>query len=243
MNKKKETPLISAILTKQEELIKLILKIPLLNVNLHSQEPPSKNQDVNEGQEMQEDQKKTKNKKRLDENLLEIKKMGWSPLHLLVKLMQKIDLVEMICKKGANVNVTNYLGISPLHLAVQDGNLSIVSLLVRFSADVNSKAFHNLHNQNGWGDTPLHWAVALGHFEIVKYLINNDADLNLINNYGKTCLYLASERNEFPIVKYLIQNRHQNVKWRALNSMNAIEVCTSLKCYNYILKHLKYIND
>jgi ankyrin repeat protein len=150
MNKKKETPLIAAILTKKESLIKLILKVPEINVNIYSQQQQSEQENIEEHKKQDEQTKKIK--KRFEENYEEFKKMGWSPLHLLVKLMEKIDLIEMICKKGANVNVKNKHSITPLHLAVQQGNLSVVSILIRFSADVNAKAFPNLHNKNGWGD-------------------------------------------------------------------------------------------
>lgn len=51
---------------------------------------------------------------------------------------------------------------SPLHLAVQNGNIDIVKMLL--------KAGHNPNEVNTEGLTPLHIAVQMGHTEIVQLL-------------------------------------------------------------------------
>ena len=51
---------------------------------------------------------------------------------------------------------------TPLHFAVEHGQVSIARLLVSKKADVNSR------DKRGW--TPLHRAVSLGHLEVVQLL-------------------------------------------------------------------------
>lgn len=52
------------------------------------------------------------------------------------------------------------LGLSPLHMAVLEGNLNAVKLLVEHGADVNRR------DTDTW--TPLHAACAEGHTDIVR---------------------------------------------------------------------------
>ena len=53
-----------------------------------------------------------------------------------------------------------YLGMTPLHQAVLDGNLPAVRLLIRHGADVNKI------DEDSW--SPLHAACAEGHSEICR---------------------------------------------------------------------------
>ena len=51
-------------------------------------------------------------------------------------------------------------GMTPLHQAVIEGNLAVVSLLIQHGADVNKQ------DADSW--TPLHAACSEGYVEIAK---------------------------------------------------------------------------
>jgi len=60
--------------------------------------------------------------------------------------------------------------LTPLHLAAQEGHLSVVEYLFNQNTDINSK------DKNDY--TPLHLAAQEGHLSVVEYLINKKADVN-----------------------------------------------------------------
>ena len=63
---------------------------------------------------------------------------------------------------GANKDLKNNDGETPLHIAVKEGNQAIVDALIKEGANVNQ--------QNVLGETPLHIAVYYSHQAIVEAL-------------------------------------------------------------------------
>ena len=77
---------------------------------------------------------------------------------------EKGDLagVQTQLDAGADVNVKDAAGGTPLYSAAYDGHKEVVKLLIVNGADVNVK--------NKFDDTPLDWAVMLGKPEIIDLL-------------------------------------------------------------------------
>ncbi len=63
----------------------------------------------------------------------------------------KIDLVRLLIKSGADVNVQGFERQSPLHVAAMKGNEELIDLLVTNKA--------NLYIKDEDGETPLDWAM------------------------------------------------------------------------------------
>jgi len=87
-----------------------------------------------------------------------------------------IKACRALINAGADLNIKDYAGWTPLHEACLVGQLDIVKLMIRYGADVNACA-ENL-------DTPLHDASENGHVEVVEYLLANGAILNAKNDKG-----------------------------------------------------------
>lgn len=81
-----------------------------------------------------------------------------------------IDVVSLLIKKGAIVNVRNMWEKTPLHSASNHGHLEIVKLLIdngaRIEATSNKKRF-----------TPMHLASQYNHLSVVEYLVESGADV------------------------------------------------------------------
>ncbi|KAM6365064.1 GA-binding protein subunit beta-2 isoform 2-T4 [Pluvialis apricaria] len=106
------------------------------------------------------------------------------------------DKVRKLVARGAPFT-TDWLGMSPLHLAAQYGHYSTAEVLLQggISRDARTKVDR----------TPLHVAAADGHAHIVELLIKNGADVNAKDMLKMTALHWATEHNHRDIVELLIK--------------------------------------
>ena len=129
--------------------------------------------------------------------------MGWPP-----------DIENSLLDAGADMEVEDDWGMTPLQKAAREGHTEIVNLLVNAGADITKKK--NFH----WG-TPLHLAAQKGHTEIVKVLLDVGVDISREiggmfipvcerfykdwqDDDGATPLHLAAKEGHIEIVKLLL---------------------------------------
>lgn len=82
------------------------------------------------------------------------------------------DMVTLLLEHGANPNLTNWLGVSYLHVLALQGNIELAKLLIDFGADLN--VIDNEHST-----TPLGWAAKYGKKEMVAFLLGQGAKRDL----------------------------------------------------------------
>jgi len=94
-----------------------------------------------------------------------------------------------LISKGANVNVKDNEGRTPLFYAVENRHTFMCDLLIVKGADINVK--------DADGDTPLHHAALLLRrpydFRLAAELARRGADVNATNNQRQTPLHIALE--------------------------------------------------
>ncbi|EPS26278.1 hypothetical protein POX_c04747 [Penicillium oxalicum] len=81
-------------------------------------------------------------------------------------------IVHLLLSNGANVNVQNANGQTPLHIAAQHGHIGIVRLLL-------ASKFIDVNIQDHRGATPLHLASENGHAMVVTLLVEHNARLDV----------------------------------------------------------------
>jgi len=91
--------------------------------------------------------------------------LGWAPLHHAVKTdAANLDMISILVRHGAYVDVRDKHLRTPLHRAAQFGHVQAVQLLLRLGADAKAQ------DENGW--TPLDRGRA--HPAIVRILEGNN---------------------------------------------------------------------
>ncbi|MBK8454703.1 MAG: ankyrin repeat domain-containing protein [Thiofilum sp.] len=123
---------------------------------------------------------------------------GDTLLHSAVK-GQQLALALSLSPK--HINTQNKQGSTPLHIAVETGQLALVKYLLSQQANP-SISDHS-------GNTPLHLALNPSYFNdanaIVFTLLAEKPELNIQNQQGKTPLILAAEAGETLLARYLLQ--------------------------------------
>jgi len=167
-NKDGDTPLHSAALNGKSEVVKLLLE--------HGADPNIQNKD------------------------------GMTPLHFATEYSPwhfaaryspwdsatergYLRVVKLLLEHGADPNIQNKDGMTPLHFATERGSPEVVKLLLEHGADPNIQ-----ENKFGW--TPLHYAVSRCHVDVVRVLLDHGADLTIRDNKGMTPLDYGSDCEE-----------------------------------------------
>uniref|UniRef100_A0A3Q1F246 Uncharacterized protein n=1 Tax=Acanthochromis polyacanthus TaxID=80966 RepID=A0A3Q1F246_9TELE len=84
---------------------------------------------------------------------------------------------------GADVNILNQDGLTPLHVAGQQGHSDTVIQLLQGKADPKVK------DRNAWRKTPLHAAAEKGHDNVVGLLLEAGAKINSTDQNKDTPLH------------------------------------------------------
>lgn len=146
--------------------------------------------------------------------------------------------VRELIDDGADVQLTNVRGQTPLHLAALTDNVEVVRMLVSGGANVDgaepAEQMRPLHNcaingclqvcecllqhgadmnvANRQGDTPLHLAARHGRADIVRLLLDFHADHSIENAAGQTAAQLAGKKGHAHIVELI--ERHVSHEWQ-----------------------------
>ncbi|XP_058844903.1 dynein axonemal heavy chain 12-like isoform X3 [Acipenser ruthenus] len=153
----------------------------------------------------------------------EADKRGWLPIHeaaaqsntniLKLTFQGKRHSIRLICTiRVASTRTAASLLLS-WSSAVKNGSCELLSLLIRFGADVNQQGVHRR--------TALHEAARLGRRDTVDLLLRCGADPDPRSSYGLTPLALAAQCGHTDIVQALLQ-KGVSVESQALDSASIL---------------------
>ena len=161
--------------------------------------------------------------KKLDINLKDIEK-GWTPIYYLLDSSDgsETEILQMLIKSGAIINISDNYGITPLHLISFKGQDEYMSIFLQNNVNINIydkynrlplnyaimegqlncayfllEAGSNINNKDIDGNSLLHYAVSSKGNSLLFsiMLIDRKINLNEINNDGDTALMLVAKKN------------------------------------------------
>lgn len=153
-------------------------------------------------------------------------KSGWSLLFNSV-ISEDIDCTEYLLKAGADPNLGNIYGETPLYQAVDTGNSRIINLLLEQGADPN------IQQQDG--DTPLHIAAIKGDHKVVRLLLLYKADPTIATFQDKqTALDYARQQNQIKAMEILTEK---------LEEMGCFQIFTNEGAPDFTLQSKENFNE
>uniref|UniRef100_A0A1B6KIB2 Uncharacterized protein n=1 Tax=Graphocephala atropunctata TaxID=36148 RepID=A0A1B6KIB2_9HEMI len=143
-------------------------------------------------------------------------------------LQNQSEVVDLLIKRGINVNVKWKDKSSPIHVAVLGLNFKIVKLLVEAGANINCQEEH--------GITPLHICVERNNLETATYLVKKRANVN-IENFDSISPLETAVGNGFHEITELLINAGANVNVKNRSRMTPLHYAAKL-CHFKIAKLL-----
>jgi ankyrin repeat protein len=107
-----------------------------------------------------------------------------------------IDGVKRLIDEGADMDIKDIDGESPLHSASRWGHEAITELLLIHGADANVASIY--------GVTPLHLAVREMHGDVIEILLKHGADANARDLFGCTPLHDIADSGNGKITDMLV---------------------------------------
>jgi len=110
-------------------------------------------------------------------------------------LLCDAERIKKLLEEGADPNIRDGDGNTPLYFAASKGCAEVARLLLEHGADPNA--------QDKNGETPLHVAAFNGHVDVVRLLLEHGADPTVKNKDGDTPLDLARRRGHREVVSLI----------------------------------------
>uniref|UniRef100_A0A1I8GUN0 ANK_REP_REGION domain-containing protein n=1 Tax=Macrostomum lignano TaxID=282301 RepID=A0A1I8GUN0_9PLAT len=104
-------------------------------------------------------------------------------LALVAALNGKLNVIKVLYDNGANLDIPDEDGDTPLFCAAQNGFSEIIRFLVSKNCDVN--------HRNKTGRTPISAAIGSRNFEIARYFYDHGARLTVVDMEKISLLLLA----------------------------------------------------
>ncbi len=152
-------------------------------------------------------------------------KKGLTPIHYAV-ICKNTQAVRFLLEYGADIDIYNKYGFTPLQTASSMDYYEIVEVLMKHklyktwyepmmlaASKNNYQTFYRLiklgGDVNGYvkdkeGPSLLHWAAQEGNIDIIRLLVENGAAPDLLNESCLTPLYMSASEGYLDIVNYLI---------------------------------------
>ncbi|CAB0042772.1 unnamed protein product [Trichogramma brassicae] len=140
-------------------------------------------------------------------------KVGDTPMNLALKRGHK-KMFELLLRRGANPNLANKYGMTPLHnyCGMRDASDDFLEMWLKIC---DKKLYPvQIDAQEKNGNTPLLYALVCRQKKIAEFLLSNGADPNLGNNSGCTPLHLTCISCPSEFLEMIFKNRddkHQPV--------------------------------
>ncbi|XP_067903226.1 nuclear factor NF-kappa-B p105 subunit-like isoform X2 [Heterodontus francisci] len=150
-----------------------------------------------------------------------------TPLHLAV-ITRQADVVELLLQAGADVGLLDCHSNSVLHLAAEQGDVKILSVLL---SKRNKAVLELLHLPNNAGFNTIHLAVLANSLSSLRQLIAAGAEVDAPEQRsGRTALHLAIEQENTSLAGSLLLEGSAEVDATTFDGSTALHIAAGRGC-------------
>jgi ankyrin repeat protein len=124
---------------------------------------------------------------------------GKSILHAAIE-SGKVEVIDFLVQKGAQIDLFDEEGHTPLHIACWYGKTDAVACLVGHKATINVQCKPH-------GMSPLHYAVCGESPSVVSILCENEADVNILDLRKRAPLHYVAMLGSPEMLRIFIKRR------------------------------------
>lgn len=175
-----------------------------------------------------------------------------------VQIIEYKKIAIYLIKHGADINICDNEGWTPLMSVCQGGRKEIVEILLKSGASCNEKGISewspltlacsrghksivelllgknvdvNDPDNDGW--TPLKAACRWGRYDIACLLLERNAGVNQVDNIGRTPFIAACKGKHTEIVQLLLK-KGADIFWTSNNAETAYDIALKKKNYDVV---------
>ncbi|KAJ5816443.1 hypothetical protein N7447_008676 [Penicillium robsamsonii] len=109
------------------------------------------------------------------------------------------DIVKLLIKFGANIEIPDHAGLRPIHWATKNNHPDTVRLLLSHGAEIDPRGSDDL--------TPFLSAVSNNQVQMAEFLIKEGANVHARGQFDRTAMMLSiHEENPIPMLQLLVDN-------------------------------------
>uniref|UniRef100_A0ABD2VU53 Uncharacterized protein n=1 Tax=Trichogramma kaykai TaxID=54128 RepID=A0ABD2VU53_9HYME len=118
---------------------------------------------------------------------------GSTPIYYALRF-GKHRIVEVLLRRGVDVNLANEKGLTPLHVICSSEKFNVHFLETFFQINDEIQQTVQVNAVDNNGETPLHYAVIRGKKQIAEALLRRGADPTLVTANGSSLLHFFCRR-------------------------------------------------
>ncbi|ESO85665.1 hypothetical protein LOTGIDRAFT_84232, partial [Lottia gigantea] len=174
-------------------------------------------------------------------------RLSQTPLHLAV-LTNQPEIVRRLIVGGAQIDIRDHKGNTPLHIAAQKGYQNIAKLLLTpvFHNEINVNSYEipyqkipqDLEIRNYDGLSCLHLAALGNHYDSMRLLLENRAPINIADGKsGRTILHYAAEQGNEDLLHFILSSPNTDINKKTYGGLTAIALANG-RGYNEAVRIL-----
>ncbi len=157
-----------------------------------------------------------------------------TPLHIATRFNTNQEVIKLLLRKGASLNLKNAWGDPTVHYAVKNSDdPNVIKTLLMWGADISQK--------NDRGSSPLHVAAAYNDDpRALDILLKYATDIDAKTDSGFTALHLAAKFNSNPDIVALLLKKGADINIKTKDGSPVLFLATINNVATVVDKLLEY---